>query len=691
MVVQDDDGESLITCPACLYTTPVPRNGVSSLVTASHITQRNEMNAILQKMNDPQRISCERCTRWRKVAVCFCRQCSKFMCSQCSSSHKEWAELRNHFILTIEEARSNMELMFADEPESCLKHSEKLSLYCDTCGELVCQHCTVRMHKDHNYCVIADTIESHKKQLLDSVSPVTNELCRISVSPLLRAQKSTRELSKNLRDEIHSTFEELRKVLDETEARLTAEEDEVFEPKMESLEAKKLRIQQFQAQCVSCIAFVDGAVRGGNQSELLKSKHSVLENIRSLERRFDPAYCIDIEEENIGFAVSQDLEKVIKDSVHLYKTTITGKGTSIAEVDKPETVKLEIHDLQNQPVALPTSSIEATTGSRFEVNGDILHCDVTELEKGKYGITYQPFPTKHMCIHLNIAINGKQVRQRPLYVKLVESLDRTFLRSINCLNGPRGVAVTYSGDVFVSESDSKSVSVFSSTGEKIQTITGENSKHGLLGTVRGIAMKSGNIVVLDSDSRLVRVFSKDGEEVATSEPLQFQCPNGVCVSERTAAMYVVDHLAHCVKRLNSDLTVASTFGTHGELDGQFNFPFDIAIDGGTRNVYVTDTENHRVQVFTPGGAYLRQFGVEGSGPGELKGPIGICITRDLVFVGELYNKRVSVFTQRGDFVMLFGTEGSELGQFDGPFGLAVDRHNVLYVSDFGNKRIQLFS
>ncbi len=52
---------------------------------------------------------------------------------------------------------------------------------------------------------------------------------------------------------------------------------------------------------------------------------------------------------------------------------------------------------------------------------------------------------------------------------------------------------------------------------------------------------------------------------------------------------------------------------------------------------------------------------------------------------------MSVFTIDGDFVTSFGTEGSELGQFDGPFGLAVDRKGVLYVSDFGNKRVQLFS
>ncbi len=177
----------------------------------------------------------------------------------------------------------------------------------------------------------------------------------------------------------------------------------------------------------------------------------------------------------------------------------------------------------------------------------------------------------------------------------------------------------------MSESDNKCVSIFSPTGEKLSSITGEDSKHGPLGTVRGVAMDTRHkIILLDSDSRLVRLFSRDGQELRASEPLLFQCPNGVCVNEADYmySVYVVDHLAHCVKRLNPDLSVASTFGSAGHLDGQFNFPFDIAIDS-RKNIYVTDTDNHRVQVFTPGGKYLRQFGSEGTGPGELKGPIGI--------------------------------------------------------------------
>ena len=42
-------------------------------------------------------------------------------------------------------------------------------------------------------------------------------------------------------------------------------------------------------------------------------------------------------------------------------------------------------------------------------------------------------------------------------------------------------------------------------------------------------------------------------------------------------------------------------------------------------MHVADTENHRIQVFTADGDYLRQFGRKGKSRGELDQPKGIAI------------------------------------------------------------------
>ncbi len=444
MVVHDTERKSSITCPTCLYTTSLAPEG---LVTASHIPRRNEMHETLKKMNEPRNIACEKCLCRRNIAVCFCRQCSKFICPQCSDAHKEWPELRHHVILTIDEAKNNMELLHSDEPQSCLKHGEKMKLYCDTCGELICQHCAVQMHKDHNYGVIADTIESHKKELMDSIKPVREQLDRVNhMSRLIRAQRNSRELSETLKGEIHSTFEELRKLLDETEAQLTADVDEIVGPDIESLRMKKDEAEQFRTQCISCVDFVYSTVHSGKEGEVLKSKHRIMEQVRQLSRQFDPDYCVEPEKVNIGFALSQDIAKVISDSASLYQTKVTGNGTRIAEVQKRATVTLEIHDLKKQPFCLPTSNIDATLALRFEKD-QVKQCSITELDRGKYEIAYQPDVAKFHDLHINV--NGKPVNGSPFYIRVVQSCDKTPVKSIAGLNGPRGVAVNYEGEILI--------------------------------------------------------------------------------------------------------------------------------------------------------------------------------------------------------------------------------------------------
>ena len=364
----------------------------------------------------------------------------------------------------------------------------------------------------------------------------------------------------------------------------------------------------------------------------------------------------------------------------IYQISVSGSEIITA---REKALVLTIRDDTDQLCSLPTSAINARLAccSTKRV--------VTELDKGRYEIACQPTtPGLHT---LEVKVHGRPVKGSPFAVRVIRSLD-TPVRMIEGLNGPRGVAVNSKGEVIVCEADAKCVSIFSSTGERIRTI--ERIQGHPLGTVGGVAVdQSDNILVLDSDSCLLRVFSPEGEELkavhlTTSNGSH---PSGVCANRETGLVFIVDHSAHCVHMLTQDLTESvGKFGSRGSGNGQFNSPCDIACDSAG-DVYVSDTDNHRIQVFTPDGCYLRQFGKEGSGPGELNGPIGICIDSvDIVYVGEFHNQRISVLTTDGEWIKCFGCEGSGPGQFDGVFGMTVDHSGVQYVSDYGNKRVYLF-
>ena len=109
-------------------------------------------------------------------------------------------------------------------------------------------------------------------------------------------------------------------------------------------------------------------------------------------------------------------------------------------------------------------------------------------------------------------------------------------------------------------------------------------------------------------------------------------------------------------------------------------------------VFVSDTDNHRIQVFTPGGTYVTQWGSYGSGNGQFWWPYSIAVNNsDFVYCADTYNNRIQVFTPSGTYVTQWGSFGSGNGLFMYPRGIAVNGSGYSYVADTGNDRIQIFS
>merc|ERR1712046_560046 len=123
-------------------------------------------------------------------------------------------------------------------------------------------------------------------------------------------------------------------------------------------------------------------------------------------------------------------------------------------------------------------------------------------------------------------------------------------------------------------------------------------------------------------------------------------------------------------------------GTAPEL---LSFPSGMAFDSEGR-LYVTDTNNHRVQCFLPGetrGATVAgsATGEPGTGIDQLNMPTGICMDqRDgSLLVADRMNGRVLRFpaggAQKGEVVA-----GADL-ELSRPWGVCQDGEGAIYVSD----------
>ena len=130
------------------------------------------------------------------------------------------------------------------------------------------------------------------------------------------------------------------------------------------------------------------------------------------------------------------------------------------------------------------------------------------------------------------------------------------------------------------------------------------------------------------------------------------------------------------------------FGEYGKDPGQLIDPLGAAIRADGR-LFVSDSGNNRIQVFTTDGRWIGGWGRTGSRPGEFLSPTRMAWVDAALYVADTGNHRIQVFAEDGTLLSTWGKYGSSSGQFKSPQGLSVVGNHVL-VADTQNHRVQAF-
>ena len=619
--------------------------------------------------------------------------------------HSEWEEMSKHEVVSMEKIQSDAKELLPPKKVTlyCSQHEGmKLDLYCETCGELICLHCTVNKHcrPEHKYDLVGDTFQRHKAEITASLEPVEKQLGVVSKALEQYGVRSQGldELEVTVEAKIGQEVQKLQEILEARKAELVGQMKQLIQTKRKNLAAQKDEVETVHTQLASCLSFVRESLRTGSQGEVMKMKKAVIKQIKCMTENLKTDMLPPCELPDVKFVSSPEFTQACRQFGHVYipkvspeKCCVTGKGMEVAEVGERTTAILHVVDQKGDACTVPVEAMisELVLNSTSEK----IECLLEKININQYEISYQA--TIRGRHQLHIKVEGEHIKGSPFPVTAIKKLG-TPIKTITGMKGPRGLAINQRGEIIVGESYSNHVSILSSTGETLHSFGSQGSTQGQFDRIRGVAVDDdGNIYVADGHNHRVQKFSPDGNFITAvgrkgKEKLQLNFPKGGAINPLNKKMYVADRNNHRIQILNPNLTFFNSFGSCGCGSGEFNCPSGVAFDS-TGNVYVADDHNDRIQVFTAEGEFVREFGQRGSGDGELHSPASISIGSDnIVYVTEVKNNRISVFTCEGKFLTSFGKTGNGPGEFSCPRGIAVDKDGIIYVSDADNSRLQLF-
>lgn len=310
---------------------------------------------------------------------------------------------------------------------------------------------------------------------------------------------------------------------------------------------------------------------------------------------------------------------------------------------------------------------------------------------------------------------------------------------------PTGIALDNTGNVYVADTLNKAIRKITPAG--LVSTLADLDGNGIPADHRswtsqgphGVAVDStGNVYVADTSNGLILKITPTGmvstlagsidggpSVDGTGAQARFSLPRGIAV-DSADYIYVADTYSHTIRKITPTgivSTLAGLAGASGHTDGtgssaRFGFPMGVAVDKNG-NIYVADTESHTIRKITANGFVTTLAGLAGnSGTEDGQGsaarfgwPTGVAVDSagnlyvaegsSLAFEQGFGHATIRKITPDGMVTTIAGQaqgQAQNYGSQDGtgsmafftdPTGVAVDSAGNIYVTDTAHSTVRL--